>query len=246
VAPSAAQLLKHCLVGFDGKETYDIYPLRKSAAKTIWIRPCYHDILKIIENDSTVKRWAINGNPGIDKSMFSYLIMSVLLRAGKRVIYRTQNAGPISLHKDEEPYAIPLLHLPRELSQPSTVYVVDGRNPGLDHGNPVPTFLVCSPRKEHWHDFMKGRDSKRMLYMPVWTLDELEQCRARLYPQVSADLLASLFAIVGGRPEAGGSMPFAGGPTRLRWRAGYVGWHVPCAAAHHPQPPARQQRHAGR
>jgi hypothetical protein len=190
VAPSAAQLLKHCLVGFDGKETYDIYPLRKSAAKTIWIRPCYHDILKIIENDSTVKRWAINGNPGIGKSMFSYLIMSVLLRAGKRVIYRTQNAGPISLHKDEEPYAIPLLHLPRELSQPSTVYVVDGRNPGLDHGNPVSTFLVCSPRKEHWHDFMKGRDSKRMLYMPVWTLDELEQCRARLYPQVSADLLA--------------------------------------------------------
>jgi hypothetical protein len=198
--PSAAQLLWHCLVGFEGQNTYDIYSLEKTGAETIWVRPCYHDILKIIESNSIVRRWTINGNPGIGKSMFSYLIMSVLLRDGKRVIYSTRNVGPISLHKDEVPYTIPLLHLSRELSQPSTVYVVDGHDPGLDHRNPVPTFLVCSPQKKHWHDFMKGKRN-RMLYMPVWTLDELEQCRAQLYPQVPAGMLGSLFAIVGGVPR---------------------------------------------
>jgi hypothetical protein len=132
--------------------------------------------------------------------MFSYLIMSVLLRAGKRVIYRTQNAGPISLCRGEEPYTVPPERLSFVLSQPSTAYVVDGRDPGLDHRDDVLTFLVCSPRKKHWHDFMKGR-RRRMLYMPVWTLEELERCRAQLYPQVSADLLESLFTVVGGVPR---------------------------------------------
>jgi hypothetical protein len=37
--------------------------------------------------------------------------------------------------------------------------------------------------------------------MPAWTLEELEQCRAQLYPQVAAGLLASLFAVVGGVPR---------------------------------------------
>ena len=197
---SAAELLRHCLVDFEGKETYDIYPLRKDKAETVWIRPCYHDILRIIGSEPLVKRWTINGNPGIGKSVFSHLIMSVLLRAGKRVIYRVQDLDPISLREGEEPYTVPLSRLEVELFQPSTVYVVDGRDPGLLHTDEVLTFLVCSPRKAHWHDFMKGRD-RVMLYMPVWTLEELEQCRAWLYPKVSADLLADLFGTAGGIPR---------------------------------------------
>jgi hypothetical protein len=192
--------LQRCLVDFEGKETYNIRPLGKHEAETVWIRPCYHDILRIIGSEPMVKRWTINGNPGIGKSVFSHLIMSDLLRAGKRVIYRRRNFNPISLRKGKEPSTVPLSRLEVELFQPSTVYVVDGRDPELNHTDEVPTFLVCSPRKEHWHDFMKGGDSV-MLYMPVWTLEELEACRARLYPKVSADLLVNLFGIAGGIPR---------------------------------------------
>ena len=63
VHPFAAQLLQCCLVDFEGKETYDIYPLRKDKAETVWIRPCYRDILRIIGSKPMVKRWTINGNP---------------------------------------------------------------------------------------------------------------------------------------------------------------------------------------
>ena len=152
---------------------YDIYELGTTEPKKIFIRPCYHDILKIIGNSPGTKRWTIDGNPGIGKSMFAYLIMSVFLRAGKRIIYRMREFGPISLRADEDPYVISHAEFDRELMEPSTVYVVDGVHPGLPHAYKVPTFLICSPKEAHWHEFMKGGQSQ-MLYMPVWTLEELE------------------------------------------------------------------------
>jgi hypothetical protein len=192
--PSAVKLLEHCLVGFEGKQTYEVYVLANDAPTKILVRPCYHDILKIIQDSPTTKRWTINGNPGIGKSIFAHLIMSVLLRAGKRIIYRVRGLEPVSLHVNETPHRVPLAELEDELMDPSVVYVVDDMDPVLPHGHRVPTILVCSPKKAHWHDFMKAKSSE-MVYMAVWTLEELEQCRAEMYPQVSSELLMELFSI---------------------------------------------------
>ena len=40
-----------------------------------------------------------------------------------------------------------------------------------------------------------------MLYMPVWTLDELQACRGAIYPTLPAGLLTKLFSIAGGIPR---------------------------------------------
>jgi ABC-type glutathione transport system ATPase component len=84
-------------------------------------------MLTIFRNDPKVGRWAINGNPGIGKSVFAHLIMSVILRQGKRVVYHVQDVyhvhdeDPVSLQRDTEPYAIAPNKLSRELLDDATV-----------------------------------------------------------------------------------------------------------------------------
>uniref|UniRef100_M4BZQ1 RxLR effector candidate protein n=1 Tax=Hyaloperonospora arabidopsidis (strain Emoy2) TaxID=559515 RepID=M4BZQ1_HYAAE len=69
------------------------------------------------------------------------------------------------------------------LVQLETFYVVDGVRPSLYVAK---TLLVTSPRAEIWQKFEQG--SCEMLFMPVWTPEEIFRCRELLYSSTPVEI----------------------------------------------------------
>jgi hypothetical protein len=84
----------------------------------------------------------------------------------------------------------------------SVWYLVDGPvDAGELSGIPVKARVlqVTSPDRTKFKDFLKANADQ--YFMPVWTHDELEHCRAKMYPNVSADDLTEYERIAGPIPR---------------------------------------------
>ncbi|PLW49689.1 hypothetical protein PCASD_02275 [Puccinia coronata f. sp. avenae] len=81
-----------------------------------------------------------------------------------------------------------------------TLYIVDGRAPQQCQAW---TLLVTSPQRKHYKDILK-ESSSSLLYMPPWSYEELEFCKAVLYPDeriLPTTLMRRLFEWYGGVPR---------------------------------------------
>lgn len=56
--------------------------------------------------------------------------------------------------------------------------------PGLEFSGQRNTVVLSYPNYNNFHTFLKGRGAQPPLYMPVWTLEELQACGECLFPRV--------------------------------------------------------------
>eukprot|EP00891_Asterochloris_glomerata_P005125 jgi/Astpho2/5125/Aster-06336 len=86
------------------------------------------------------------------------------------------------------------------LTEPSSLilYFVDGMFPKTAHG--ARTLLITSPDRIVYKEVIKRRGFDH-LYMPVWTLEELETCMSAMYPGMQVADVRSRFDRWGGIPR---------------------------------------------
>ncbi|CAM9615718.1 unnamed protein product [Pylaiella littoralis] len=169
----------------------------------LFIRPSYKKLSELIldgGSEGTLPQFVVTGTPGIGKSVFGLYLLSLLRCRGKTVVFERKsfwfrfsdegvdegdyssfkNAG--YLHDENTWYLSDPEEKPEELLRLATVVMV-------------------SPTYERTKEFLKLRDSEQV-FMPVWELDELFECREAVFPHVPRADVAEYFRVVGGVPRA--------------------------------------------
>jgi hypothetical protein len=77
-----------------------------------------------------------------------------------------------------------------------TFYVIDGKE-SRALVSQCKTLFISSTRDEHFKYYRNQRKAK-LWYFPVWTLEELDQCRKKCYPVQPVEVLKERFRIYGG------------------------------------------------
>ena len=84
----------------------------------------------------------------------------------------------------------------RQIKTPeNTWYIVDGKAPDEAVARII---LICSPKKEHLHEFDKRDPNIRI--MPVWTWEEINYCRKKIFNDLDKGLVKELYRQWGGIP----------------------------------------------
>ncbi|CAB5384017.1 unnamed protein product [Rhizophagus irregularis] len=84
------------------------------------------------------------------------------------------------------------------LHKENTWYIIDGKKPY--NASVAKTILISSPMKSHYHDFDKG-DSVNIRIMPVWTWEEINYCRQKLFDNLDENMVSELYIKWGGIPR---------------------------------------------
>ena len=166
---------------------------------SIFIRHCYPKLLatalSIIETPGT-PHLVILGNPGIGKTYFGYVLLLYLARLGSTVVYESGKAKCRYLFCDEGTFVGTKSDFRRYLDLGSTFYIVDASKP-VDVA--AKTILLSSPRRDVWYKF--SDDHCDIRYMPIWSYEEIELCRAALFDHLLSAEVKSLYGKWGGIPR---------------------------------------------
>jgi hypothetical protein len=174
---------------------------------SLFVRDCYKKLWDRVSDENQVtRRFSICGNPGIGKSWFLFYAMYRLGQEGKSMVYAhtigrtnffTVIAPPNNMQR-----SIPNEKMREVVRDSSVWYLVDGP---VDAGelSAIPVnarvLQVTSPDRTKFKDFLK--EGAEQYFMPVWTHDELEDCRGKMYPNVSAGNLKEFERIAGPIPR---------------------------------------------
>lgn len=80
----------------------------------------------------------------------------------------------------------------------SSAWIVqDGPAPHAQHGSIIRMVVLSSPNSENFSEFMKARGTD-VQYMDVWSPDEIEKCRSRLYNQLDPMMVSRRYSQFGG------------------------------------------------
>ncbi|PNH04110.1 hypothetical protein TSOC_009761 [Tetrabaena socialis] len=82
----------------------------------------------------------------------------------------------------------------KELCNPESWYITDGVPPQLDSRAHI--LLITSPKRDTYKAMQK--EAAVLLYMPPWPLDELLECRSKMYGAVPESLAIQLHQYYGG------------------------------------------------
>ncbi|RHZ55278.1 hypothetical protein Glove_417g36 [Diversispora epigaea] len=161
----------------------------------IYIRKCYRDLLKIVF-DENIRRIRISGNPGIGKSVFTYYILYKLAQLNKTIVYNHLGSTFIIFEKEKAFYVNQSIM--REYIHCQDVwYIVDATEPEKVKAK---TILICSLRLDHYRNFDKYVGTT-IRYMPIWSLEEIETCRKRIFNDLEPKKVNDLFSKWGGIPR---------------------------------------------
>jgi hypothetical protein len=149
----------------------------------------------------------LTGTPGIGKSTFLIYFIIQHLYERKRDVLIFQPAG-----SENEFYAFASPNIVRKGTYrdfeavfllPTTWYLVDWKPVTRPKSTPATTLFALSPnsiRDEDFKDFEKVLST--CLCMPVWTYDELEECRDHIFPELTNKSLNYIYDRVGGIPRS--------------------------------------------
>ncbi|RHZ77618.1 hypothetical protein Glove_174g112 [Diversispora epigaea] len=161
----------------------------------IYIRKCYRDLLEIVF-DKNIRRIRISGNPGIGKSVFTYYILYKLAQLNKTIVYNHLGSTFIIFEKEKAFYVNKSVM--REYIHSQDVwYIVDATEPEKVKAK---TILVCSPRLDHYRNFDKYVGAT-IRYMPIWSWEEIEICKKRIFNDLELKKVDDLFSRWGGIPR---------------------------------------------
>ncbi|CAM9756354.1 unnamed protein product [Ectocarpus sp. 4 AP-2014] len=170
-----------------------------SLGSKLFIRPCYKDLAELIlGGDSSYI--AVTGTPGIGKSMFGYYLLYLLRCQGKTVVfqvkrawYRFSDAGVI---KGDYKDFLRAGFLFRNGHDCDSWFLCDPDDRPREM-LPGTTVVWASPKKGTVHEFMK-QPSAVQYFMPVWSQDELLECRRAVFNHVEGIDVERAFGVVGG------------------------------------------------
>ncbi|CAG8614434.1 2086_t:CDS:2 [Paraglomus occultum] len=160
-------------------------------------RDVYYLLAKMNKNEN-VRRWRITGNPGIGKTFFGYYLLYLLSQQRKTVVYHKLNRSPILFSEEGVfSHAVDNIRAFKDyLGNEEVWYIVDGREP-MEYV--AKTILVCSPQKRHYSSFDKLGTTIR--YMPVWSWEEIDACRTKLFRNLTQEYVRKLYNEWGGIPR---------------------------------------------
>ena len=177
----------------------------RRSSQSIFIRPCYKKLYEMMEKKlQTENNVILTGTPGIGKSYFALYWLFLAVKNQRTVLYEE---GPKSSRNCylwsrgeqlvSEAEENPCLEFSGYLKDPKVLHLVDSRRNPRSNMN-CQTIVFSSPREENFHDFWKL--GAVMFFMPLWSLDELEECRGRIYedklPQVYMTTAIGMFGRV--------------------------------------------------
>ncbi|RHZ89298.1 hypothetical protein Glove_16g200 [Diversispora epigaea] len=161
----------------------------------LYIRKCYRELLEIVF-DENIKRLRITGNPGIGKSIFTYYILYKLAQRNKTIVYNHLGHTFIIFEKEKAIYVDKSV-IRTYIHNPDVWYIIDATEPEKVEAK---TILVCSPRKDHYRNFDKYVGAK-IRYMPIWSREEIETCREKIFNHLKPEKVYDLFSKWGGIPR---------------------------------------------
>ncbi|CAM9895128.1 unnamed protein product, partial [Ectocarpus sp. 4 AP-2014] len=170
----------------------------------LFIRSCYKDLSKIIIDgpiNGSTNNIVVTGTPGIGKSVFGYYLLYLLRRDGKTVVfeqkgkwYRFSDEGVVQGRFETFSDA-------GFLDDPAGWYLSDPEGKPREGFTGVTVVLVL-PGNDKTNQFLK-QDDACLLIMPVWSEDELLECRRIIFPHVrSVNDVKKAFEKVGGVARA--------------------------------------------
>lgn len=166
----------------------------------LFIRKCYDDLLDPIFDEKT-RNLRITGNPGVGKTFFGYYLLYQLALLDKTTIYDNHNKLHIILFDQKKGYYLDrIIHsfeISKYLNNPDVYRIVDGK---ISIKSVAKTILICSPLKDNHKEFDKF-DKPYIRYMPVWSWEEINTCRSKIYEELSIDHVRELYIKWGGIPR---------------------------------------------
>jgi hypothetical protein len=181
----------------------------------LFIRKCYHELYEIITKLPITNarfRILLTGTPGIGKSTFLiYFIIRYLYESTidvqRRDILIFQPA-----ESDDEFYAFATPNIVRKGTYSdfeaffllsTTWYLVDWKPISKPKSTRAATLFALSPNGIQDDSFKSFEKVLSRCYcMPVWTHDELEECRDRVFSTLSKSSLNYIYERVGGVPRS--------------------------------------------
>ena len=180
------------------------------ASKVLFVRHFYADLYENVlgglaqgEKTGRFNKFIICGNPGIGKSAFGLYCLFRALKDNRTVVYQVEKLVSCYVFSGESCREVPLVSLtsqvvkPPELSDPRTVFITDSTTPPMVQAF---TVFITSPRRSRWHEYSKGVDVS-MLYLPVFTESEIQECRAVCFPELDEGDVMQRYAKWGGIPR---------------------------------------------
>ncbi|CAN0408826.1 unnamed protein product [Ectocarpus sp. 12 AP-2014] len=170
----------------------------------IFIRSCYKDLSNIIiagATNGSMDNIVVTGTPGIGKSVFGYYLLYLLRLKRKTVVFEQKRKwyrfsddgvveGRFETFKDAG-----------YLDDPAGWYLSDPEYKP-DEGFRGVTVVLVSPGKDKTNEFLK-QDLARLLFMPVWSEDELLECQRIIFShERSVEDVRKAFEKVGGVARA--------------------------------------------
>ncbi|KAK9822323.1 hypothetical protein WJX74_007345 [Apatococcus lobatus] len=161
--------------------------------QSVFIRTCYADLHAIMDRysagDGPVRIWYFMGTPGIGKSYLGGLFVMKLLRAGKKIIWQnsTKQDGQmaftlLTLQSPDGAGSVRMLSAHETWmflkSKPTTVYVVDGAEPGISSKTHAAPVLVFASPKKRFREPIKLPQTCKVLIVPPFSQDELLDMQA--------------------------------------------------------------------
>ncbi|GIL88105.1 hypothetical protein Vretimale_13969 [Volvox reticuliferus] len=147
-------------------------------------------------------RHCYRGTPGIGKSFFAVVLMAWLVReknvstivydtASIRYLFTFSNGTSVDVEMGRRK------DFTEKLMNSATWWIID-MGTALERG--ANTVLLASPDKARYKEFLKLQGANP-LYMPIWTNDEIEKCRSRLFPTLDAAMVEALKSKWGNIPR---------------------------------------------
>lgn len=212
-----------------------------SYGRQLFVRPSYIElknrILQLRPASSTNGdgMMIISGTPGIGKSFCALYMASYWIAQGTRVIYE--------FHDQNEAASTSWYHFPpnsgqgfsvglqqdvsdhvRDATDGNTVYIVDGGLPKIPASS-CWCYAFSSPQKNVYR-YERKVPSCRLMFLPLWTLDELQQCRGSIEDfssTVTAELAELAFEFAGGVPRTVLQLPALTANTNIPTRSRIIG-----------------------
>ncbi|GAQ84807.1 hypothetical protein KFL_002070030 [Klebsormidium nitens] len=186
----------------------DVVPPALSESIMIW--ECYLLVLKKLDALGDSFGVVLSGSPGIGKSAFAPLLLHHLAKKKAKVTYRYQDMfeGDTIVYFDFSDLSAIQVKIAsegtqgwpaiRRLSKDRSIWCVkDGRAPEAQFRGVGRYIVLCSSDVDDYKEFCE------VWRLPDWSLQEMQECRRRLYPEVPEETMEKR-SPAGGQPGGPG------------------------------------------
>ena len=190
----------------------------------LYIRQAYIDIYEMyIEKNDFI---LVSGTPGVGKTIFSFYVLYRLLKAvpDASVLYASAKGNyAVYLEGDN----VVVADNQEQFRECATYYMFDcgdGSKMQIDIGATSAsrkTIVFSSPNKKHYKEYEKSfiyscERKGVIVYMPTWSLMELQFCRRHLFSCITSEGLERRYNLWGGVPRAIFNISESNGERLLR------------------------------